>query len=110
MRNWGISWLGISQEVAVSCCLGALTRGSAGLDVPDGSVAWLAVDAGCGCELSEDCWPDLLHVVLKCGGLRVVRLTWHLPDRVPLEQVAQGNRVEAAWSWKFHSVTSGIVC
>ena len=65
---------------------------------------------GHGRELSEDCWPDLLHVVLKCGGLRVVRLTWHLPDRVPLEQVAQGNRVEAAWSWKFHSVTSGIVC
>lgn len=38
---------------------------------------------GVGCEFGEDCWPELLHAVLKRGGLRVVRLTQHLPDRFP---------------------------
>lgn len=61
---------------------------------------------GAGWELSEDCWPELLHMVLKCGSLRVVSLAWHLPDRVPLEQAAQGSQVEAEWSQKFHRVTS----
>lgn len=93
--------------VAVSCCLAALTQGSAGLDVPDGSVAWLAVDAGCWLRApSEDCWPELLHIVLKCGSLRVVRLAWHLPDSVPLEQAAQGSQVEAGGGLEFHRVTS----
>lgn len=90
--------------------MGALTQGSAGLDVPDGSVAWLAVDAGCWLESSVRTVGLSAYRVLKCGSLRVVRLTGHLPDRVPLEQVAQGSQVEAEWSWKFHSVTSVIVC
>lgn len=61
--------LGVSQTVVVRYCLGLWSsEGPTGLEVPDGSLMWLASDAGHPPGAQLDLTLEHLHVVSCCVG------------------------------------------